>query len=66
MLDTYEEPDCAMEAAMVKVILNATDMHDIFFLHRVLLILLLRLFSRFLARRAFGIVQANAYKFLEV
>lgn len=31
MLDTYEEPDCAMEAAMVKVILNATDMHDIFF-----------------------------------
>lgn len=41
MLDTYEEPDCAMEAAMVKVILNATDMHAFFFLHRVLLILLL-------------------------
>lgn len=72
MLDTYEEPDCAMEAAMVKVNKNFDDRHGscfVFFsfsVFRLTHYVLLQSFSRSLAQRASGIAQANAYKFLGV
>lgn len=57
MLDAYDKPDCAMEAAMVKVL------NDNFAFLKLPCHLCSFVISRFLALRAYGIVRANVFKF---
>lgn len=54
MMDTYAEPDCAMEAAMVKV--ESIPAPAIGFLDKAIVF-------RSSARRTFGTVPVNAFKF---